>query len=333
MENETFEALVITQTDQGKFTREIKQRKISDLPEHDTLIKVSHSSLNYKDGLSCSGAKGVTNTYPHTPGIDAAGSIVEDKSGQFQPGDQVIVTGYDLGMNTSGGYGQYIRVPSQWVVPLPKELTAKESMAYGTAGFTAALSVYQLIYNGGFNKENGQVLVTGATGGVGSIAVGIMSKLGHKVTAVSGKPDKNQFLMDIGADQVVTREAASDESGRPMLKSKWDAVIDTVGGNILATAIKELEYGASATCCGMVAGFDFTSSVFPFILRGVNLLGVDSVNCPMDIRKKVWENIATQWKLPFLEKIVTEVGLDELDPQIDLILKGGQVGRIVVQHR
>lgn len=231
------------------------------------------SSLNYKDGLSCSGAKGITDTYPHTPGIDAAGSIVEDKSGQYQPGEKVVVTGYDLGMNTSGGYGRYIRVPSEWIVPLPRELTLKESMAYGTAGFTAALSVYQLIHNGGFNIENGRVLVTGATGGVGSIAVGIMSKLGHKITAVSGKSDKSQFLMDIGADQIISREDALDESSRPMLKSKWNAVIDTVGGNILSTAIKGLEYGASVTCCGMVAGFSFTSSVFPFILRGVNLLG------------------------------------------------------------
>jgi putative YhdH/YhfP family quinone oxidoreductase len=325
---DTFHALVVTAGEDKTFLREIKQRTVDDLPDGDVLIQVHHSSLNYKDALSAIGNKGVTRHYPHTPGIDAAGTVVDSRVDAFNQGDSVLVTGYDLGMNTSGGFGQYVRVPADWVVPLPEGLSIKQSMIYGTAGFTAGMSVHFLTEQ--VTPEDGPVLVTGATGGVGSVAVAILAKLGFSVVAVTGKRDATEFLQGIGASQIVDRADAADTSGRPLLKAQWAGVIDTVGGEILATAIKATRPWGTVTCCGNVASPDLPLTVFPFILRGIRLIGIDSQNCPMDLRLKVWANLAGAWRFDGLDNLATEISLDGLHHNIDLILKGQLKGRVVV---
>ena len=325
---QTFKAMVVSETAEQKFIREIKQKDLSDLPAGELLIEVKYSSLNYKDALSASGNKGVTRKYPHTPGIDAAGVVATSSTSQFGVGEQVIVTGFDLGVNIPGGFGQYISVPASWAVKLPQALTLKESMAYGTAGFTAALCVMRLMAFG-LAKDSGEVLVTGATGGVGSVAVGLLSKLGFNVVAATGKTDEREFLTRLGAKAVISREEANDTSGRPLQKGRWAGVVDTVGGNILATAIKSTKYGGLVTTCGNAMSADLAVSVYPFILRGVSLLGVDSVEVPMNTRVRTWQKLARDWKLD-LSGIVSECSLEELSPKIDLILQGGIRGRVVV---
>ena len=325
-----FKALVVTEIEDNQFIRSVEHKRIDDLPEGDVVVQVRYSSLNYKDVLSATGNKGVTRKFPHTPGIDAAGIIADSSNEDFKPGDKVIVTSYDLGMNTAGGFGQYIRVPSEWVVPQPEGLTAKEAMIYGTAGFTAALSVWHVIENG-VTPDDGDVLVSGTTGGVGSIAVSILSKLGYSVTAVNGVEDETEFLKQIGAQRIISIDEASDTSGRPLLKSIWAAGIDTVGGGILATTIKSTNYGATVTCCGNVASPDLPLNVFPFILRGVRLIGIDSQNCPMPLRKKIWQKIASEWKIDWLNTLTTEAPFDELENRIELMLQGKHIGRTVIK--
>ena len=328
MNTQTFRAMIVEETADKQFVRHIKDKPISDLPDGDVLVRVAYSSLNYKDALSATGNRGVTRNYPHTPGIDAAGTVAESRSKAFKPGDPVIVTSYDLGMNTPGGFGGFIRVPESWVVPLPQGLTLKESMIFGTAGFTAGLSVFSLTHT--LKPGDGEVLVTGATGGVGSMATAILAKLGYHVVAVSGKADAADFLKSLGAGRVITREACNDQSSRPLLKSVWSGVVDTVGGNILATAIKSTHPWGTVTTCGMVASPDLPLTVFPFILRGVKLIGIDSQNCPMKHRQHVWKQLATLWKIDPLDTISREVSLKGIDPLIDTILKGGIKGRTVI---
>ena len=325
---QTFKAMVVSETADQKFIREIRQKELSDLPAGELLIEVKYSSLNYKDALSASGNKGVTRKYPHTPGIDAAGVVATSSTSQFGAGDQVIVTGFDLGMNTAGGFGQYISVPASWAVKLPQGMTLKESMAYGTAGLTAALCVMRLMAFG-LTNDSGEVLVTGATGGVGSVAVGILAKLGFDVVAATGKTDEKDFLTQLGAKTIISREEANDTSGRPLQKGRWAGVVDAVGGNILATAIKSTKYGGLVAACGNTMSADLAVSVYPFILRGVSLLGVDSVEIPMNTRLRTWQKLAQDWKLD-LSGFVSECALEELSPKIDLILKGGIRGREVV---
>jgi putative YhdH/YhfP family quinone oxidoreductase len=325
---QTFKAMVVEEADKKTYTREIKERSISDLPDGDVLVRVHYSSLNYKDALSAVGNKGVTRSFPHTPGIDAAGVVEESQDSAFKPGDEVIVTSYDLGMNTDGGFGQYIRVPAGWVVPLPAGLSLRESMIYGTAGFTAGMSVAAVTHT--VPPEKGDILVSGATGGVGSLAVGILSKIGYSVTAVSGKSEAEGFLKNLGAKAIIGREEASDDGGKPMIKGRWAGAVDTVGGEILATTLKSTDMDGTVACCGLVASPDLPINVFPFILRGVTLVGIDSQNCPMDRRKKIWERLAGEWKIDQLEEITRETDLDNLTGEIDTILRGGQMGRVVV---
>lgn len=324
-----FKALVVEQATDESFKRSIKQRSTTELPQGDILINVKYSSLNYKDALSASGNKGVTRNYPHTPGIDAAGIVVESFNPAFKTGDQVIVTGYDLGMNTSGGFGQYIRVPSEWVVPLPANLSLRESMIYGTAGFTAALSVYRLLEHG-LKRDYGDVLVTGASGGVGSIAVGILAREGFKVTAATGKTEAGKFLLDIGASKIVRREDVTDTSGKLLLRGKWAGSIDTVGGGILATTIKSTKQRGVITTCGNVASPDLNLNVYPFILRGVSLVGIDSAETNMELRRLLWLKISSEWKLDKLNEIAIDCSLGDLNRYIELILRGKIKGRVVV---
>jgi len=329
MNGEKFKAIIVTEVEDKKFIREIGEKSIEELPEGDVLIKVSYSSLNYKDALSVIGNKGVTRKYPHTPGVDASGVVSQSTNSNFNPGDNVLVTGYDLGMNTSGGFGQFIRVPSEWVVNVPDNMSLKECMMYGTAGFTAALSVFKLDEHG-ITPDKGEILVTGATGGVGSTAVAILSKAGYHVIASTGKMEENQFLIDIGAKGVISREDSIDTSGRLLLKGRWAGVVDTVGGEILSTAIKSTKDRGVVTCCGNVASHELNINVYPFILRGVSLIGIDSENQPIELKYKIWEKISTVWKLDNLEYLTKEISFDELDENIDLILEGKQKGRVVL---
>jgi acrylyl-CoA reductase (NADPH) len=329
MSVKTFPAFVVTETDDHQFQREIKDRTFKDLPEGEVLVRVRYSSLNYKDVLSAIGNKGVTKKYPHTPGIDAAGVVAESRSPDFQQGEEVIVTSYDLGMNTPGGFGQYIRVPAAWVVKRPESLSLRESMIYGTAGFTAALSVLRLMDY--VKPDQGKILVSGATGGVGSIAVAILSLEGYHVAAVSGRTEMKDYLKEIGAQEVVNATEATDTSPRPLLKTTWAGSVDTVGGPLLATTIKSVQYGGVVTCCGNVGSPDLPLTVFPFILRGVTLIGIDSQNCPMPTRLQVWEKIASAWKLSHLERLTNETTLAGLNEQIDLVLKRKHQGRIIVK--
>ncbi len=326
----TFKAMVVKEAENGRFDRSITERSTQDLPAGDVLVQVRYSSLNYKDLLSATGNKGVTRNYPHTPGIDAAGVVVESSGGEFKDGDEVIVTSYDLGMNTDGGFGQYIRVPAAWVVPLPNGLSLKESMVYGTAGFTAGLSILRLIEHG-IGPEDGNILVSGATGGVGSLSVSILSRLGYRVTAVSGRSDQAAFLQSLGAAEVVDIEEAADDSGRPLLKGRWAGSVDTVGGEILATTLKSTHLHGAVACCGNVASAELPINVFPFILRGVTLYGIDSQNCPMPSRRKVWERLAGEWKIDHPEGLITEIGLQELDGAIQQMQERKHRGRTIVR--
>ena len=325
---QTFKAMVVSETVEKSFPREIRERALSDLPAGELIIEVKYSSLNYKDALSATGNKGVTRKYPHTPGIDAAGVVADSTTKLFAVGDQVTVTGFDLGMNTSGGFGQYISVPALWATRLPQGLSLKDSMSHGTAGLTAALCIIRLMASG-LTKDSGEVLVTGATGGVGSVAVAILAKLGFNVVAATGKASEHDFLKGLGAKAIISREEANDISGRPLQKPRWAGVVDTVGGNILATALKTTKYGGLVAACGNAMSAELNVNVFPFILRGVSLLGVDSVEIPMRARQMAWNKLAGEWSID-VERIVTEVSLAELNPKIDEILKGAIRGRVLI---
>jgi len=324
-----YSCMLVEETGTKTFTRRIVTRGVEDLPEGDLLIRVRYSSLNYKDALSATGNRGVTRKFPHTPGIDAAGHVVWCGDGRFQEGEEVLVTGYDLGMNTPGGFGQYIRVPSSWAVRLPQGLTTREAMALGTAGFTAALCV-QGLEQAGVGTDDGEVVVTGATGGVGSMAVSILGRGGYDVTAVTGKRDAVEYLTSLGAKNIIDRDSVLDGSDRPMMKERWAGAVDVVGGETLVAVIKAARYGGVVTCCGLVGSPDLNMNVYPFILRGVRLLGIDSVQVPMEPRERIWKHLAGEWKPDNLQSAVTEVSLHELDGRIDEILAGKMKGRVVV---
>jgi len=328
--NSTFKALVVSENANGTFTREIKNCPFDELPDNDVLIRVHYSSLNYKDALSASGNKGVTKNYPHIPGIDAAGKVVQSRSDKFQKDDPVIVTSYDLGQNTFGGFGQYIRVPAEWIVPLPDNLSLRESMILGTAGFTAAIGVHHLRHNK-VKPDSGTILVTGATGGVGSLSVAILAKLGYDVTAATGKMEQTNFLEKLGASAVIHRKKVQDESGRPLLSGRWAGAIDTVGGIMLDTTLRQTKHNGTVACCGNVLGHELHTNVYPFILRGITLAGMDSGNCLMELRKKLWHQLANDWKPEKLNNLGRECSLEKLNKEIDRILEGKQIGRVLVK--
>jgi acrylyl-CoA reductase (NADPH) len=329
MNKKNFRAMVVEELPDNTFVSRISYKSADELPAGEVLIRVKYSSLNYKDALSATGNRGVTKNYPHTPGVDAAGVVEESTVDAFKPGEEVIVTGYDLGMNTAGGFSEYIRVPAHWLVRLPENLSLRESMAYGTAGFTAALSVFKLIGNG-VTADMGEVLVSGAPGGVGSIAVSILVKSGYRVIGVNGVVDEREYLMSLGVSDVISIDEATDKSGKPLLKARWGGAIDTVGGDILATAIKSTKYGGTVTSCGNAASQDLPLSVYPFILRGVSLLGIDSVNCPVDIRNQIWQKLSSEWKLEQLDRVSHEISLEDLDRSITLLLQRKHKGRTIV---
>ena len=321
-------AYVVEKIEDKKFESGIQDIEIPSIEENEVLIKVSYSSLNFKDALSSVGNPGVTRVFPHVTGIDVAGTIEKSNSDEFKVAEEVLVTGYDMGMNTNGGHAGFVKVPASWVVKKPSNITDKEIMTYGTAGLTAALSVNELLNNG---VTSGEVLVTGATGGVGSIAVSILSKLGFEVTAISGKEDKIPFLKELGAKEVILRKDFDIENKRPMGKEKYDGVIDTVGGNILAEALKQIKYDGVATCCGLTSSHELSTNVFPFILRGVRLIGIDSVEAKKEKKEAAWEKIADDFKISSLDNLTNEISLEEIKEAYKALLAGNAVGRYLVK--
>ena len=327
MESRYYKAFVIHESD-GNFQQDIKVLSTDSLALGDVLIRVHYSSINYKDALSTIGNKGVTKIYPHTPGIDAAGVVEYSENKNYNVGDKVIVTGYDLGMNTAGGFGQYIRVPAEWIVKLPEGLSLKESMILGTAGFTAGISVLRMSEL--VKPKDGKIIVSGATGGVGSIALSLLSKLGYSTVAVSAKQSEYEYLQNLGASEIIPRLEFQEMDKRPILSAKYAGGIDTVGGPILENILKTLQPLGVVTTCGSVSATHISVSVFPFILRGISLIGVSSQNYPEPHRRIIWEKLANEWKLENLLNLYNEICLDDIKANIDLILDGKLRGRTIV---
>ncbi|WP_368737816.1 acryloyl-CoA reductase [Bacillus sp. EB106-08-02-XG196] len=325
----SFKAFMVDKVN-DQFTAQIKRIEMEDLPESDVIIRVAYSSINYKDGLASIPNGKIVQSYPFIPGIDMAGTVVNSKSPAFKKGDKVIATSYGIGVSHYGGYSEYASIPSEWLVPLPSNLSFKEAMAYGTAGFTAALSIYRLQENG-LTPDKGPVLVTGATGGVGSIAVAILSKLKYYVVASTGKESEYDYLRFLGAKEVISRSELTHESVRPLEKQRWAGAVDPVGGETLVSVLSHIHYNGSVAVSGLTGGSKLNTTVFPFILRGINLLGIDSVFCPMEKRLKIWEKIANDWKPDTLSSTIgQEISLEELPENLKTILKGQFRGRTIV---
>ncbi len=354
-EDEPFPALIAREDGGGRFELHIEERRVADLPAGELLIRVDYSSLNFKDALSAEGNRGVTKRYPHTPGIDAAGQVVASSVSAFSPGDEVVVTGFDLGMNTPGGWGRYIRVPAAWALPLPRPLTARETMEIGTAGFTAALAVARLLatarlvaatdgaISGGEAAASAApaadsdartpalpFLVSGASGGVGSFAVALLAAVGHKVVAVSGKPDAAAYLRELGAAEVVGREEITDRSERLLLSARWSGGVDTVGGPILSTLLRQTAPFGAVAACGNAMEARFDANVYPFILRAVSLLGIDAASCPPAQRVALWARLAGDWRPAWKRVRTAECALADLPAQVALMRAGRLIGRVVV---
>lgn len=327
---QTFKALMINKTEDD-FSVKMQELTLNDLPDGEVLIKVSYSSVNYKDGLASIPEGKIVRSFPFILGIDLAGVVVRSEDPRFQEGDEVIATSYEIGVSHYGGFSEYARIPADWVVPLPKGLTLKEAMVYGTAGFTAGLSVYRLEENG-LSPDKGKVLVTGATGGVGSIAVSILAKRGFDVVASTGKASEHDYLKRIGAKEVISREEVAGEKLRVLDKQLWAGAVDPVGGKTLAAVLSKMLYNGSVAVSGLTGGGDVPTTVFPFILRGVNLLGIDSVYCPMETRTEIWRRLASDYKPDhLLDTINQEVTLEELPQYLSAILKGEVRGRTIVK--
>ncbi|ABG41465.1 Alcohol dehydrogenase, zinc-binding protein [Paraglaciecola sp. T6c] len=325
----TFNALLVEEHNDKSFSKNIVQRSISDLPDNDVLIEVHYSSLNYKDAMSASGNKRISQHFPHTPGIDAAGIVISDKSGTFNAGDEVLVFGYDLGMNTPGGLGQIISIPADWAVVCPDTLSLKEAMTYGTGGLTAALCIQKLEQMGA-KPSDGPVAITGATGGVGTISIALLKQLSYEVVAFSGKPEQSYKLKALGASDVLLRDSLLEVKDALAGKPKWAHAIDTLGGDYLTGLLKQLKPGGGVASVGLAASADIAMSVIPFITRGISLLGVDSVYIPLKDKKHIWQRVATDMKLPNLDRYQQEITLSQTPEYLDRFLQGKVVGRYVV---
>jgi len=326
---ETYKALVIRGNPEQGFQRAVEELSLEELPEGEVLIRVQYSSLNYKDALSAIGNHGVTRKFPHTPGVDAAGVVKASTDTRFVCGDEVICMGYDLGMNTFGGLAEYIRVPARWVLEKPANLSLYQAMQLGTAGFTAAQCVERLLHFG-VQQDQGPVLVTGATGGVGTTAIALLNKLGFEVSGVTGKQEEHEFLHQLGCSTILNRAQATGRPSAALLRERWAGVVDTVGGAILASAIKATRYDGVVTCCGNAASGELPLTVYPFILRGVSLVGIDSANCPMERRREIWQKLSGPWKLEMLDAVSTSITLDQVSQAIDAVLEGNIRGRIAI---
>ncbi|KRF38615.1 acryloyl-CoA reductase [Paenibacillus sp. Soil787] len=327
---ESFGALIVERSEE-QFTANVKDLRLEDLPPGEVTIRVLFSGINYKDALALSPTGRVVRAYPMVPGIDLAGTVVASSDARFREGDEVLVTSYELGTGHYGGFSAYARVSADWVVPLPQGLTHREAMILGTAGFTAALSIQRMEENG-LIKEQGPVLVRGATGGVGSSSVSMLAVLGYEVEASTGKSADHQYLLDLGAKRVLTREEIAPPVNKPLNKEYWAGSVDPVGGESLAHVLSQIKYGGSVALSGLTGGGEFAASVFPFILRGVNLLGIDSAACRMEVRKPLWERIAKELKPKGLEQTVyQEVTLDGVAEAAKQVLEGKVRGRVLVR--
>jgi putative YhdH/YhfP family quinone oxidoreductase len=327
---ENYRALVVRENTDGSFSKTVEVVPFDFLPEHEVLIRVHYAALNFKDALSAVGHKGITKHYPHTPGVDASGLVVRSSHADFQEGQEVLVTSYDMGMNTKGGFAEYICVPAGWVIPLPNGLDLREAMVIGTGGFTAALALYKMELNGQ-NPEMGEVVVTGASGGVGSMAVSILKIAGYTVIASSGKSEHYPWLKKIGAKHTINREEVVDTSGKPLIKPRWAGAIDTIGGQTLSTLIKACGRNGNVAACGLVVSPKFESTVYPFILNGINLLGIESAETPRASRIRIWDLLAGRLKPPMLDEMQHIVTLEEIPSYMDDILAGETVGRVLAK--
>ncbi len=302
----------------------------ADLPAADVTVDVEYSSFNYKDGLALAGRNRILRHYPIIPGIDFAGTVAQSASPRFRPGDKVVLTGFGVGENWSGGFAERARVKSAWLVALPAGLDTRQAMAIGTAGFTAMLAVLALERHG--IAKGGEVLVTGAAGGVGSIAVRLLSRLGYRVTALTGRPAERDFLESLGAGAILER-AAYQAPGKPLQAERWQGAVDSVGGTILANVLAATAYGGAVAACGLAGGANLPTSVFPFILRGVALLGIESVQCPLALREEAWRRLARDLTAADLAAVTEEIGLGDLPARAEAILAGQVRGRTVVNVR
>lgn len=327
---DSFRCLWVERAEDGSIRRSFVSRPLGELPPGEVLIRTAYSSLNYKDALAAHGHPGVVRRFPHIPGVDAAGAVVACETGDFAPGDAVVVTGYEMGAERWGGYAEWVRVPREWVVPLPAALSVLDAMTYGTAGLTAAMCVRALLDHG-VAPEKGDVVVTGASGGVGSIAVAILAKLGFRVTAVTGKPQAVPLLRSLGAAEFLSRDEALDASEKPLLSGRWAGAVDTVGGRILTTVLRSLKHGACAAACGLAGGNRLDMTVYPFILRGVTLAGIDAAYAPLEFKRRIWSLLAGDWRVERLAELRRVVTLESLEPYFDEILAGNVMGRVVIE--
>ncbi|WP_342477734.1 acryloyl-CoA reductase [Paenibacillus sp. FSL H7-0350] len=325
----SFQALVVDKTE--PFSVEVRPVSLEELPAGEVLIKVAYSSVNYKDGLASIPNGNIVRNYPFIPGIDLSGTVVSSKDSRFREGQSVLATSYGIGVSHFGGFSEYARIPADWVIELPEGLTLREAMIYGTAGFTAALSV-QALEAQGMTPDQGKVLVTGATGGVGGAATAILAKLGYQVTASTGRTDEAGYLQALGAAEVISREEVSGSAVKPLDKQLWQAAVDSVGGAPLAAVLSKIAYGGAVAASGLTAGTAVPTTVLPFILRGVSLLGIDSVACPMEKRAKLWQRMAGDMKPAVLDTLVDrEISLTELPAALQDILQSGTRGRVLVR--
>lgn len=326
--SDTFKALMLTQNDAGKTIAEVRQLNDDDLPAGDVLVAVDYSSLNYKDGLAITGKGKIVRNWPMVPGIDLSGSVLESDSSDYAAGEQVVLTGWSVGEKYWGGYSQRQRVQSRWLVPLPNGLDAQRAMAIGTAGFTAMLCVMTL-EEAGVTPDKGTVLVTGAAGGVGSVATAILANLGYKVAAVSGRPEAEDYLRQLGATEFVSREEMN-QPPRALEGQRWAGAVDTVGSTLLARVLAEMDYGGCVAACGLAGGVDLPTTVMPFILRNVSLRGVDSVMCPVERRKEAWGRLVRDLPADALGEIGQTISLEELPEMAEKIIAGKVRGRVIV---
>jgi len=323
-----YKAYLVEELD-GVYSASIKELHMDDIESGNVIIKVHYSSLNYKDALAASGVKGVVSSYPFVPGIDVAGEILESTSDNFKAGDKVIATGYKLGMSVFGGFGELVQIPQEWVVPLPSNLSFLDAMSLGTAGLTAGACVKKILNNNPSFKN--PVLVSGATGGVGSVAVNLLSNLNFEVHAITGKLNEDLILKKMGASKVIDRNEFMAEPVKALDKAIYSAGVDTVGGDILSKMLSMIESHGSVACCGNVAGMKFTSSVFPFILRGISLIGVDSAESDINFKKEIWDLFSKDWSIN-LDEYSKVISLEDLGDEIIKILDGKQVARDVIKH-
>jgi acrylyl-CoA reductase (NADPH) len=330
MSDITFSCFLVEKDASGNLRRGMAQRATADLPQGAVLVRVAYSSLNYKDALACQAHPGVVRKLPHVPGIDAAGMVVDSSTPRFRPGDAVVITGNELGAGQWGGWSEYVRVPADWVVPLPEGLSLKESMILGTAGFTAAQCVHAIQLNG-VAPDAGEIVVTGATGGVGCLAVKLLAKLGYQAVAVTGKAQLHPRLYLWGASRILSRQDAINTSEKPLLSAFWAGAVDTVGGNTLATLIRETKPYGVVAACGLVGGTELNLTVHPFILRGVTLAGISSATLPLEHRTEIWRKLSQEWRLEGLDELTTTIRLSDVEQYVEQILKGQIVGRTVIQ--